>query len=78
MTGQASPVDGGRVMWAITGKYGLYYGSNFPTRREAIDDHCGCVGVTWAQCRRDGDRAIKVRITPIPNRRATLTGDTEA
>ena len=55
-------------MWAIVGKYGLYTGTWF-TRREAIVRHCRDlsnnpdIGMTWQECRKRGDRAIRVTMT---------------
>ena len=48
--------------WAIIGRYGLYVGWDF-TRRDMIKAHCSALGKEWNECRRDGDRCIKVRIT---------------
>lgn len=47
--------------WAICGHLGLYTGWRF-TRREVIDSHTKAKGQTWEQCRRQGDRAVKVRV----------------
>lgn len=38
--------------WSVTGRYGVYYSSFQPTRKEAIDEHCRKLGVTWAYCRK--------------------------
>lgn len=46
--------------WAITGTYGFYYGSFHATRRAAIEDHTGSIGLTWEECKAKGDRCIKV------------------
>lgn len=40
--------------WSIlSGKTGLYYGSFWHTRREAIADHCRVTGRTWAYCKKE-------------------------
>ena len=49
-------------MWAIAGRFGLYAGVFF-TRGAAVDLHCSGVGKTWAQCKRDGDYAVKVTVS---------------
>ena len=56
------------IMWAITGKYGLYCGTSF-TRKAAIDAHCEAVGKLWKECRAKGDEAIRVTVTPLPKLR---------
>ena len=50
--------------WAIKGKNGFYVGW-WLTRSEAIVQHCKDLGKTWQECRRKGDRAVKVRIVEI-------------
>lgn len=47
--------------WAICGVYGLYTGWWF-TRKNAIHQHCEETGKTWKECRKRGDRAVKVEI----------------
>lgn len=51
------------IHWFIAGRFGLYYGS-FPTRREAITEHCRALGIDWQTACKKGDRAIKCRVTP--------------
>lgn len=57
--------------WAIVGWCGLYIGW-WPTRREAIAAHVrdkrmqsfrGDDAALWKKCQKDGDRAVKVKIT---------------
>ena len=48
--------------WAIASKYGLYTDWAF-TRKDAISRHCGDLDKTWAQCKKDGDYAVKIIIT---------------
>ena len=56
------------VMWAIRGVYGLYIGTWF-TRAEAITAHVEMsLQKDWRACRRNGDRAVKVRVTVIPQK----------
>lgn len=47
--------------WAIYGKGGLYVDWKF-TRQDIINWHCQCLNKTWEECRKKGDRAIKVEI----------------
>lgn len=47
------------VGWSITGEHGMYEGFWF-TRNTAIDYHIKAKGMTWAECKRRGDRAIKI------------------
>ena len=50
--------------WAIFGNlYGLYYGT-WRTRHEAIVAHADALGISWQECRKKGDRAIKVLVIP--------------
>ena len=51
------------IFWAITGRCGLYIGTWF-FRHNAIAAHGDSLGKSWKECYRDGDRAIKVRVTP--------------
>jgi hypothetical protein len=48
--------------WAIAGVYGLYTGW-WLTRKEAIKAHCRGRCMTWQQCRRKKDRAVKIEIS---------------
>ena len=57
--------------WAITGIYGLYYGT-YSTRKWAIKKHTDSVGYSWNQCRKNGDRAIKVLVIPYSEKVATI------
>jgi hypothetical protein len=36
------------------------------TRREVVRAHCKALGETWDECRRAGDRAVKVEIRELP------------
>lgn len=47
--------------WAIVGVHGLYTGQ-WLTRRDAIEAHTEALGVTWAYCRKKGDRAVPIQI----------------
>ena len=49
--------------WAITGTFGLYCGWWF-RRKDAIFWHCKNLGQTWEECKKKGDRVIKVTIVP--------------
>lgn len=54
-------------MWAIVSdnkNIGIYSGT-WTTRKSAIYYHCKDVGKSWEQCKKDGDRAIKVLVVPI-------------
>lgn len=57
------------IMWAIIGVYGLYCGT-WLRRKDAIDQHCREKGATWRDCRKRGDRAVRVVISL-----ANATGD---
>lgn len=50
------------IRWVIVGVHGLYTGQ-WHTRREAIWNHCKDTGKGWIECRINGDRAIKARIS---------------
>lgn len=50
--------------WAIQGEFGLYTGW-WLTRKEAIQTHTGDVGKSWKECRKKGDRVVKILIYPI-------------
>lgn len=52
------------IGWAIKGNYGLYIGW-WMTRRAAIGAHCREKGRTWRDCRKHGDRVIKVKISEV-------------
>ena len=51
--------------WAITGVHGLYVGTWY-TRKEAVSFHIRAKGKDWGYCRKLGDRAIKVKVIPLP------------
>ncbi len=54
------------TMWAIEGQWGnrpLLYCGTYLTRRDAIRDFCDNIGKTWAECRKSGNRAVKVTLT---------------
>lgn len=53
------------VHWFITGRYGIYYGSNSRTRRGAIADHIESMGIVWTKCQENGDRVIKATIKEL-------------
>jgi hypothetical protein len=53
------------IMWAIIGVYGLYCGT-WLRRKDAIDQHCREKGATWRDCRKRGDRAVRVVISLAP------------
>ena len=50
------------IMWAIVGVYGLYCGT-WLRRKDAIDQHCRDKGATWRDCRKRGDRAVRVVVS---------------
>ena len=55
--------------WAIKGRFEggrefLYYGTS-PTRIQAIAEHTTMKGLTWAQCRKHGDRCVKVELREL-------------
>ena len=54
----------GEIMWAIYGNYGLYTGTAL-IKTDMIKKHCKELGMSWYECRKKGDRAIKVKITPL-------------
>lgn len=61
------------TMWAVTGEWTdgrrFLYAGTWLTRTDAIYEHTGPKR-TWAECRRNGDRAVKVRVTVLtPNKR---------
>lgn len=51
--------------WMIISDVGLYWGSFFGTRKEAIARHVGWIGDDWKKCYRRGDRAVRVLIQPL-------------
>jgi len=54
------------TMWAIEGRWGkgvLLYCGTYLTRRDAIRDFCANLGKTWAECRKSGNRAVKVNVS---------------
>ena len=53
-----------KKMWAIVYRdWGLYLYSIKPTRKEAIWGHCDHMQTNWKECRKAGDRAVKVLVT---------------
>jgi hypothetical protein len=60
------------TMWAIYNPdYGFYIGT-FPTKRGMIYLHTQGRGISWAECRKDGDIAVKVTISAAkPNSEKT-------
>lgn len=54
-----------QIMWAIAYRdHGLYSGMWF-TRKDAIREHIRDKGKSWRECKRSGDRAVKVNVTII-------------
>jgi hypothetical protein len=53
------------IMWAITGKYGMYYGSTYRLKKEAQNVHAKRSGKSWKECQKLGDKAIKVKVIPV-------------
>ena len=56
-------------MWAIMGQWDrgspfIYIGT-WLTKNHAIAVHTREMGKNWTDCKKDGDRAIKVLVTPI-------------
>jgi hypothetical protein len=51
--------------WAIKDRNG-YLRDPGRTRREVVRAHCKALGQTWDECRRAGDRAVKVEIRELP------------
>ncbi len=48
--------------WAIFNpRIGIYFHSVSDTRKCAIADHVSVMG-DWAECRKAGDRAVKIKI----------------
>lgn len=56
------------IMWAIKGIWEnekpFFYVKTYPTRKEAISNHTRGQ-LSWRKARRNGDRAVKVRVTEI-------------
>ena len=53
------------IMWAIHGTHGLYVGTDY-TRKGMIRTHMADLGyMDWQECRKKGDRAIKVIVIPF-------------
>jgi hypothetical protein len=50
------------IMWAIFGEYGFYIGT-WQSKQDAIREHCNDLGKSWEQCKKKGDRAIKVIVS---------------
>ena len=50
--------------WAIYGRYG-FYTNWWLLRNSAIKEHCEAKGMTWKQCRKNGDRCIKIEIRAL-------------
>lgn len=48
--------------WAIAYKQGMYVGW-WHKKKEAIKAHCEALEKTWEECRKKGDRAVKVTIS---------------
>lgn len=50
------------AFWAIYNpEFGLYTDTAL-TRKEMILRHCASIGSEWSECRKRGDRAVKVKI----------------
>ena len=45
------------------GRWGTFTKSLHLTRREAIEDHEQCLGMTWKKCR--DLRCVKARVVPV-------------
>ena len=63
------------TMWAIHGAHGLYVGT-WQTKSAAIADHANAkyvipcdkyptIQAAWRECKRKGDKAVKVKITYV-------------
>lgn len=50
------------IRWVIVGNCGLYTGQ-WLTRKRAIEVHTWELGKTWAECQKNGDRAVKAEIS---------------
>ena len=49
--------------WAVWNRrVGFYYPSVSDTRKCAIEDHIKAFGNCWRKCRKNGDRAVKIKI----------------
>ena len=47
-------------VWTIM-RYGFYNGW-WLLRRDTIEAHCAALGKTWNQCKKEGDKAVKIQI----------------
>lgn len=56
------------TMWVIIGTHGLYVGTQ-TTRKDMIAEHVRLKNKCWAQCRKDGDRCVKVLVTILDDER---------
>ena len=53
------------IAWATGGaslRRRYLYTGTWRTRREAIEFHVGAKGKSWADCHRDGDFTLRVRV----------------
>ncbi len=51
--------------WAVYSAKGyLYAASNHYSKALATSRHCSDFGITWKEARKQGDRLIRVKITP--------------
>ena len=65
--GKDKKIDFGWSIW--NARIGIYFNSFTDTRGCAIGDHEARVGRPWKDLRKDGDRAVRVRIEVISHRR---------
>lgn len=57
-------------MWAIWNKdFGFYVGTRF-NRKAMIAEHTNDIRKSWEDCKKDGDRAVRVLISPIEKAKA--------
>ena len=49
--------------WAMISKNFGFYCGWWLTRREAIEEHCELKLESWEECRKNGDRVVKITIT---------------
>jgi hypothetical protein len=54
--------------FAIKGVHGLYVGWNYH-RGCMVSEHCNAKGKTWKQCKKNGDKVIKIEIRELPAER---------
>ena len=55
------------IMWAIYNPdFGFFVGTQL-TKKDAISAHTLDLGINWEECRKGGDIAIRVLISPIQN-----------